>query len=259
MPFVQDLGTAGGTLPGTASITTTAAAAVGHAIIVCATISASSTQNFTGCTDSAGNTYTLLRVGRHGAVSVQQAVYMATDITALPLGGIITVTHNNATNNIQLVAFEWTELAAVDDIQIGAASAAAGTTYDSTPETVPTGDHLLFSLCTTNSTGTFTPTGSGTWIPLTKTGSVASQNRRGNPFYQEVSGGGTLRNTGTISTSLSWLANAIAIPLVAPPPPAADDGARAFYVIDADTKVRCDTYLVQPGGLRAPVSVPSGA
>lgn len=253
MPFVQDLGTAGGTTPGTATLTTAVAAAVGHAIIVCATVSASSTQNFTGCTDSAGNTYTLLRVGRHGAASVQQAVYMATDIAALPLGGTITVTHNNTANNIQLVAFEWTELAAVDDAQIGAASAAAGTTYDSGTETVPTGDHLLFSLCTSSSTNTFTPTGSGTWIPLTKTGAVASQNRRGNPFYQETSGGGTLRNTGTVPSS-NWLANAIAIPLVAPPPPPTDTGDRIFRVQDATTKVRCDLFLVMPGGLRAPVT-----
>lgn len=215
--FVRQVGGAAGTAAGSVVVPVTAASAAGDAILVVAAVSDNGTKDFGGCTDTKGNVYAIVQKRQHSTASVAHIVYMARNATALTTADSITVTHGNTANLITAGAYEFSGLTAAADLIVGAQSATGGLAYDTGSGTAPAGGHLLFSVGTATGPRTLTPTGAGAWTALTPPPDVATQVRRPNPFFQVVTGGGTVENVGTLdgTGTPNWIVDAVSIPATA--------------------------------------------
>lgn len=188
----------------------TAASTAGNAIVVACSNSQTSGTIDT-CTDTKGNTYVQVVNDKHASAAVQDAIFIARNATALTTSDSITVTVSVSTGLPALEAFEFSGLTGDSDALIQGQGGST-TAYDTGAGTVPAGPHLLFSVAAGTGNRTATPTGSGTWTALPRTPNPPSNIRTANPFYQVVSGGGTLENVGTWDSACNWVTSATAFP-----------------------------------------------
>jgi len=206
----QVAGAAASAASATVTATVTAPSAAGNAIIVaCSNSQSSGTINT--CTDTKGNTYVQVVNDKHATATVQDAIFIARNATALTTSDTITVTVSVSTGLPALAAFEFSGLTGASDALVQG-QGGNNSAYDTGAGTVPAGGHLLFSIAAGTGNRTFTPTGSGTWTALPKTPAPPSSIRTGNPFYQVVTGGGVLENVGTIDANCNWVTSAAAFP-----------------------------------------------
>lgn len=130
-------------------LTTTAAAPAGATVIVrCATTGNTGTPS---CTDSAGNTYTLIRDQFSGTASRPRSVTFASKLTnPLPSGGTITASVNHGTGTGGMAAQYFTGVDTVTDGITGSVSSRTGTI------TTTNADDLLIGAMSYTSTSTYT-------------------------------------------------------------------------------------------------------
>jgi len=211
--YVQQVGPGAAASAKSATVTmaVTSATTAGNAIIVVCSDSLSNSMSIQSCTDTKGNTYTLVVNNIHSTAFVQQAIFIARNSVALSTSDTITVTASTANGQPAATAFEFAGVSGDSDA-VTTGQGNSVTTFDTGQTAIPAGSHLLFSVATGTGARAFTSTGLGTWIQLPSPPNPSANIRTLTPWYQLVSGGGTLQNLGTIDASTNSMSSAAAFP-----------------------------------------------
>lgn len=207
--YRQSLATLGFSAAATSKVLTNAGQAtlVGDTLCV-AYVGAAATNDVPACTDSAGNSYTLVAHVYNSAFGLQVALFAAANSAhSLPAGGTITVTFNDTAQFGGLVAFE----VGGAPTQDGTASATgSGTAPDSgaSPAVTQSEELVLGIIGWADGAGviteTFTP-GTGYTAGPSAQGASASQSCGVFTAYRILTTAtGSYHATGTLGHSDSW-------------------------------------------------------
>jgi hypothetical protein len=213
--YVHDLGSAERTTSGTTiTVTTTATAATGNAILLA--ICCNGDPGNVTVQDSAANTYGPdgFPVANGSATSV--VIYSARLVNTLPAGSTITVTFGTARNLASVQAHEFSGLPTTAPEAIGVGTANAATALTTAAMTTTVGNDLVFAAFAMASNGTtpdFTP-GTG-WTPAGSSQAVSGGSSR--DLYTEwrvKDPAGTVTGTATVGTAKNYAGIALAYPPV---------------------------------------------